>query len=563
MSQSSGFGSWFSAGVIQNVLAAPVCWALGKLAEKACEWFGVTGDQDTLFLLGIGTAVALYLVWLGLHFAVIRPMLRFGRLWRVPRCRGTRASILVSRLAGDDGSLTEKLRQSLREHLPDAAVQVMLAEVPLLDLKSAGDVDAAAVRAMARGRRLLKAKGYDLILWGAVTAAGAARVIDLRFVTADPDGGAEVRSYALDDRLRLPAEFGPDFQRALAASAAAALAPVLNAGRFVADLARPMVARLAPLLDHADRLAPAARPLLWHAYGLLQVTIGEQSGQESALRAALDALTAARDGTPRDSDPLAWAGTQNNLGNALQALGQRESGTARLEEAVSAYRLALEERRRERVPLDWATTQDNLGNALSALGERESGPARLEEAVSAYRLALEERRRERVPLDWAATQNNLGTALKALGQRESGTARLEEALSAYRLALEERRRDRVPLDWAMTQNNLGNALLALGRREGGTARLEEAVSAYRLALEERRRERVPLDWATTQNNLGNALRMLGERQGGTARLEKAVSAYRLALEEFRKAGASHYVGIAEGNLAKAEALIVQRKAAGG
>ena len=50
--------------------------------------------------------------------------------------------------------------------------------------------------------------------------------------------------------------------------------------------------------------------------------------------------------------------------HALEALGERESGTARLEEAVAAYRAALEERTRERVPLDWAATQNNLGNAL-------------------------------------------------------------------------------------------------------------------------------------------------------------------------------------------------------
>ena len=58
-------------------------------------------------------------------------------------------------------------------------------------------------------------------------------------------------------------------------------------------------------------------------------------------------------------------------------------------------------RARERVPLDWAMTQNNLGNALSMLGERESGTARLEEAVTAYRAALEEWTRERVPLDCA------------------------------------------------------------------------------------------------------------------------------------------------------------------
>jgi hypothetical protein len=48
----------------------------------------------------------------------------------------------------------------------------------------------------------------------------------------------------------------------------------------------------------------------------------------------------------RERVPLQWAGTQMNLGTALQTLGERESGTARLEEAVAAYRSALEERTR-------------------------------------------------------------------------------------------------------------------------------------------------------------------------------------------------------------------------
>jgi len=72
--------------------------------------------------------------------------------------------------------------------------------------------------------------------------------------------------------------------------------------------------------------------------------------------------------------------SQNNLGNALQALGEREAGTGRLEEAVAAYRAALQERTRERVPLDWAATQNGLGNALQTLGEREAGTVQLEAA---------------------------------------------------------------------------------------------------------------------------------------------------------------------------------------
>ena len=87
-----------------------------------------------------------------------------------------------------------------------------------------------------------------------------------------------------------------------------------------------------------------------------------------------------------------------------------------LASAIAVFRAALQERTRERVPLDWAMTQNNLGNALWTLGERESGTARLEEAVAAYRAALEEWTRERVPLDWATTQNNLGNALQTLGR---------------------------------------------------------------------------------------------------------------------------------------------------
>jgi hypothetical protein len=287
--------------------------------------------------------------------------------------------------------------------------------------------------------------------------------------------------------------------------------------------------------SEASRIAAAADMLKAREYlrseASALVRLGEEFGDNEALREAIELLKTSSVAGDRSRDKLDWAAAKNELGNALCTLGERENGTARLEEAVAVYRAALQEYRREQVPLDWARTQNDLANALARLGARESGTARLEEAVAAYRAALEEATRERVPLAWATTQNNLGAALGALGERESGTARLEEAVAAFSATLEEWTRERVPLDWAMTQNNLGNALQTLGQRESGTARLEEAAAAYRAALEEMTRERVPLNWATTQNNLGNALRTLGERESGTARLEEAVAAYRAALEE--------------------------------
>ena len=86
------------------------------------------------------------------------------------------------------------------------------------------------------------------------------------------------------------------------------------------------------------------------------------------------------------------------------------------------------------MPLDWAQTQNNLGLALEAVGERGSGMVQLEEAVAAYRAAVEEWTRDRVPVDWARTQMNLGTALAALGERTHSTEPLKEALFCFRQA---------------------------------------------------------------------------------------------------------------------------------
>jgi tetratricopeptide (TPR) repeat protein len=135
------------------------------------------------------------------------------------------------------------------------------------------------------------------------------------------------------------------------------------------------------------------------------------------------------------------------------------------------------------VPLDWAGTQDNLGNALLRLGERERSIQRLREAIDAYKAALQERTRERVPLHWAGTQNNLGNALLRLGERENSTQRLDEAVVAYKAALQEITRQQASLDWAMIQNSLGNALLRLGEHESSTQRLDAAVVAYKAALQ--------------------------------------------------------------------------------
>ena len=70
----------------------------------------------------------------------------------------------------------------------------------------------------------------------------------------------------------------------------------------------------------------------------------------------------------RDQQPLAWAETQNNLGNILAALGQQRRDAELFERAIQCFSNALEEFRQENSPLEWAATQYNLGTANQALG---------------------------------------------------------------------------------------------------------------------------------------------------------------------------------------------------
>ncbi len=162
------------------------------------------------------------------------------------------------------------------------------------------------------------------------------------------------------------------------------------------------------------------------------MTLGERESGTARLEEAVAAYRAAlrrtnaRAGSARLGDD---AEQSRQCARDARRAGERDGAARGGGRGLSR---GAEERTRERVPLDWAMTQNNLGNALATLGERESGTARLEEAVRPIGLALEERTRQRVPLQWATTQNNLGDALATLGERESSTTRLEEAVGLSR-----------------------------------------------------------------------------------------------------------------------------------
>jgi tetratricopeptide (TPR) repeat protein len=306
---------------------------------------------------------------------------------------------------------------------------------------------------------------------------------------------------------------------------------------------------------------------LGNALGRLGTRESETATAVTTLRQAVAAYHAALAVATREWAPRDWATTQNNLGNALKSIAEREHETATaiamLQQAVAAFRAALEVRTREGAPLEWAQTQSNLGNVLTRLGGRETGTETVASAVTAYTQALRVYVRERYPREWADTTNNLGGALALLGglelaapgERERGTATLQRAVEACRAALEVRTHERFPWDWAMTQDNLGATLLVLGELESGTATLENAVAAFAEALQVRTRERAPRDWARSFGLQGAALILIAVRKNDAALAKKATEQVEAAYETKHATGDDSFDAYLDARLSEARALL--------
>lgn len=163
------------------------------------------------------------------------------------------------------------------------------------------------------------------------------------------------------------------------------------------------------------------------------------SRQADALAAAGDAAGAEPLYAQALSADPTLAGTHNNHGNALRALG-------RLEEAAAAYRAAVAHGLHE------GMAHYNLGSVLRQAERRE-------EASSAFRQALALRP------DHAEAWNNCGNLLRDLG-------RFGGAAVDYRRALSLRP------DWADAHDNLG-AVLYLLHEQGGEQDAAELARLWR------------------------------------------------------------------------------------
>ncbi|MGA9664945.1 MAG: hypothetical protein WBQ69_00655 [Gallionella sp.] len=256
-----------------------------------------------------------------------------------------------------------------------------------------------------------------------------------------------------------------------------------------------------------------------------------------SLREALEgSLAAPPPNISRDQQPLAWAETQNYLGNILAALGQQRRDAELYERAIQCFGNALEEFRQENSPLEWAATQYNLGTANQALGRLLDATKPLKIAVDAYTNALLVWTRNESPEDWMFTMHQLGDTFHAYGKLLKGNRQFQKSVVAYKNALAVLDADNYALELTATHNNRAAVLHHLGETEENPERMEEAIRSYEKALTVSMEQQLPIHLAVLcRVNKTTAQNVLAELTNDTGLAEEVADEFEVIIECFSHA----------------------------
>lgn len=214
-------------------------------------------------------------------------------------------------------------------------------------------------------------------------------------------------------------------------------------------------------------------PFALYTLGWCHLRLAERSSGDQHLKLALDAFDTAVKTTSRTKMPENWAARQDGLGAALCQMGDRQKDVALLEQAVTTHRSALTVAQKVK-STDLKDLWNNLGTALQKLGELTEDADKLREAEDALTTALALEKKDVGPLEWEITQNNLALAQRWLGAATNDVAKLQEARDGFAACEDLSIEGEAPSKWAKLQWNIADLALARYRLAPDPALLAEA-----------------------------------------------------------------------------------------
>ncbi len=285
-----------------------------------------------------------------------------------------------------------------------------------------------------------------------------------------------------------------------------------NAYRTLAEIEEPASNCRAAISAYEKALTVRTPERFPMQYAMTQTNLGgaykilaQVKDPVSNCQAAISAYEKALKVYTLERYPRYYATTQNNLGNAYRQLAEAEvdveKKVLKCRAAISAFEKALKVRTRESFPMDYAMTQNNLGNAYSTLAPVREKAAHCRMAISAFEKAIKVFTLETFPMQYAMTLSNMGNAYSILADVEEPENNSRAAISAYEKALTVYTLERFPMDYAMTQNNIMAAYGTLAMVEDKAQNYKMAKRAFDEALKVYTKEKLPLQHQRLIHNL--------------------------------------------------------------
>jgi len=285
--------------------------------------------------------------------------------------------------------------------------------------------------------------------------------------------------------------------------------------------------------EMADVAAPDTRVTTADNFLYTRGNFEQHRFSSNILDSAREALEVALTDEYRDKDALAWAETQNCLGNIVAAQGQQQRDVELYEKAIQCFNNALEEFNQEESPHDWAATQNNLATAKQALGRQLDSTKWLKESIDAYTDALLVWSRKETPEEWAAAMHQLGATFHTYGRLLKGNRTFQKSVVAYKNAIAEFDADNNAFELAASHNNCGAVLHNLAESEENAERLEEAIRSYETALTVCLEQQLPIHLTVLcKVNRSTARNVLAELTKDTSLADETADDFELIIECF-------------------------------
>ncbi|MCB2108540.1 MAG: cyclic nucleotide-binding domain-containing protein [Rhodobacteraceae bacterium] len=394
--------------------------------------------------------------------------------------------IQIAMLRDDYENLQRKMVLEALDGIPGTRVEAVDRDltkfVPGLAEATLSIGDDMTKRAVREGRRWLAERNADLLIWGRIEPTG--RNIELHFIGVTSSPGERPGRFTPLNTLFLPVDFYTDWTPLIRAVVLAAVDPRSFAQGRILRSALPNLASNAKSLglDPSAAMEGHERAANLFSFGNAAAICAQLEGDRAWYHTAVEAWRGAV-GLHSGSESPILGQLYQQLGLALQIIGERTNDTARLEESADAYRRALVHTSRRKQPADWGLMKYRLGCVLYKIDLAIGDDNALREAIQSCQAARQVFDRYMHPIRWSEISNTLAQILQVYGDNVKSPAVLQYAVKCCLASLQVRTPDTAPLQWASLQNTMGSALFLLAKHTGEWEYMRQSSEAFRMALE--------------------------------------------------------------------------------